>query len=161
MPQFAVEFHPLGADEAEAAERWYRERNEIASVRFQWELDRAVDLISERPNTGSPYLGDTRRLLLRRFHSSSCIAYEATTFRSSPSRMRGGDPDTGERVDRRFQWFEKPSLRPHIGSHSQLHGDELSPDFAKALTSSGLLRTLERYFTIERRGRAIGESRGG
>ena len=67
MPQFAVEFHPLAADEAEAAERWYRERNETASARFQWELDRAVDLISERPNTGSPYLGNTRRVLLRRF----------------------------------------------------------------------------------------------
>jgi hypothetical protein len=26
MPQFAVEFHPLAADEAQAAERWYRER---------------------------------------------------------------------------------------------------------------------------------------
>lgn len=54
MPQFAVEFHPLAADEAEAAERWYRERNEIASARFQRELDRAVDLISERPDTGAP-----------------------------------------------------------------------------------------------------------
>ena len=32
MPQFAVEFHPLAADEAQAAERWYRERNEIASA---------------------------------------------------------------------------------------------------------------------------------
>ena len=67
MPQFAVEFHPLAADEAEAAERWYRERNEIASARFQRELDRAVELISERANTGSPYLSDTRRVLLRRF----------------------------------------------------------------------------------------------
>jgi plasmid stabilization system protein ParE len=53
MPQFAVEFHTLAADEAKAAERWYRERNEIASARFQRELDRAVDLISSRPNTGS------------------------------------------------------------------------------------------------------------
>jgi plasmid stabilization system protein ParE len=67
MPRFAVEFHPLAADEAEAAQRWYRERNEIASARFQRELDRAVDLISERPNTSSPYLGNTRRVLLRRF----------------------------------------------------------------------------------------------
>ena len=56
MPQFAVEFHPLAADEAVAAERWYRERNETASTRFRRELDRAVDLISERPEAGSPYL---------------------------------------------------------------------------------------------------------
>jgi plasmid stabilization system protein ParE len=67
MPQFAVEFHPLAADEAEAAERWCRERDEIASARFQRAIDRAVDLISEQPSTGSPYLGNTRRILLRRF----------------------------------------------------------------------------------------------
>lgn len=67
MPQFAVEVHPLAADESEAAERWYRERNETASTRFRRELDRAVDLISERPEAGSPYLSSTRRVLLRRF----------------------------------------------------------------------------------------------
>jgi toxin ParE1/3/4 len=67
MPRFAVEFHPVAADEAEAAERWYRERNETASARFRRELDRAVDLISQRPEAGSPYLTSTRRFLLRRF----------------------------------------------------------------------------------------------
>ena len=67
MPQFAVEFHPLAADEAQAAERWYRERNETASGRFQRELDRAIERISEQPETGSPYLSNTRRVLLRRF----------------------------------------------------------------------------------------------
>ena len=67
MPQSAVEFHPLAADEAQAAERWYRERNETASGRFQRELDRAIERISERPETGSPYLSNTRRVLLRRF----------------------------------------------------------------------------------------------
>ena len=67
MPQFAVEVHPLAADEAEAAERWYRERNETASTRFRRELDRALDLISERPEAGPLYVGNTRRVLLRRF----------------------------------------------------------------------------------------------
>ena len=67
MPQFAVEVHPLAADEAEAAERWYRERNETASIRFRRELDRAVDLISDRPEAGALYVGKTRRALLRRF----------------------------------------------------------------------------------------------
>ena len=67
MPQIAVEFHPLAADEAEAAERWYRERNEIAAGRFQRELNRAIERISERPEAGSPYLSGTRRVLLRRF----------------------------------------------------------------------------------------------
>ena len=67
MPQFVVEFHPLAADEAEAAERWYRERNEIAAGRFERELNRAIERISERPEAGSPYLSSTRRVLLRRF----------------------------------------------------------------------------------------------
>lgn len=30
MPSFAVEVHPLAADEAETAERWYRERSMTA-----------------------------------------------------------------------------------------------------------------------------------
>jgi len=67
MPQFAVEFHPLAADEAVAAERWYRERNEKAAARFQRELDRIVELIAERPETAPPYIGNSRRFLLRRF----------------------------------------------------------------------------------------------
>ena len=94
------QFHPLAVDEAQAAERWVPRRNEIASARFQRELDRAVNLISERPNTGSPYLGNTKRVLLRR-------------------------------------------------------SDELLPDSARGLTSSGLVRTRERSFTIERRKREI------
>ena len=67
MPPFAVEVHPLAADEAEAVERWYRERNETAATRFRRELDRAVTLIAERPEAAPPYIGNTRRFLLRRF----------------------------------------------------------------------------------------------
>lgn len=43
----------------------------------------------------------------------------------------------------------------HDESHSQSHVEELSPDFAKALTSSGRLRIRERRFTIGRRGGAM------
>jgi len=49
MPSFAVEVHPLAADEAEGAERWYRERNVTAATRFRRELDRAVGVVVERP----------------------------------------------------------------------------------------------------------------
>ena len=73
MPPLPVEVHPLAADEAEAAERWYRERNETAAAGFRRELDRAVELIGERPEAPPPYVGNTRRLLLRRFPSSSSI----------------------------------------------------------------------------------------
>jgi plasmid stabilization system protein ParE len=67
MPLFAVEVHPLAADETEAAERWYRERNDTAAARFRRELDRVVGLIAERPEAAPPYIGNTRRFLLRRF----------------------------------------------------------------------------------------------
>ena len=67
MPLYAVEFHPFAADEVEAAERWYRERNETAATRFRRELDRAVGSIAGRPEAAPPYIGDTRRFLLRRF----------------------------------------------------------------------------------------------
>jgi toxin ParE1/3/4 len=67
MPQFAVEFHPLAADEAQPAERWYSERNETAAMRFRRELDRAVGFIAERPEAAPPYVSNTRRFLLRRF----------------------------------------------------------------------------------------------
>ena len=53
--------------EAEAAERWYRARNETAATRFRRELDRAVELIAHRPEAAPPYMGNTRRFLLRRF----------------------------------------------------------------------------------------------
>ena len=67
MPPFAVEVHPAAADEAEAAERWYRDRNETAATRFRRELDRAVEMIAERPEAAPPYVDNTRRFLLRRF----------------------------------------------------------------------------------------------
>src|SRR3954469_9338139 len=67
MPPFAVDVHPPAADEAEAAERWHRERNETAATRFRRELDRAVGVIAERPEAGPPYVANTRRFLLRRF----------------------------------------------------------------------------------------------
>ena len=67
MPQVAVEFHPLAADEAAAAERWYRERSDTVAARVRRELDSAVDRIADRPEAGAPYLEDNRRVFLRRF----------------------------------------------------------------------------------------------
>lgn len=110
MPQVVVEFHPFAADEAKAAERWYRQRNEIAAGRFERELHRAIERISERPEAGSPYLSSTRRVLLRRFPFFA--VYRApTTFRSSPLRRRGGGRDTGERVNRRVRNAHSPTGR--------------------------------------------------
>lgn len=67
MAQRPVDLHPEAIDEAQAAYRWYRERNEAAAEAFLAELDRAVELISEGPIRWPTYLHGTRRFLLRRF----------------------------------------------------------------------------------------------
>ena len=67
MAQRSVDLHPEAIAEAQAAYRWYRERNETAAEAFLAELDRAVELISEGPMRWPVYLHGTRRLLLRRF----------------------------------------------------------------------------------------------
>jgi plasmid stabilization system protein ParE len=110
MPRFAVEFHPLAADEAQAAERWYRERNETASGRFQRELDRAIDRISERPEAGPRISVTPGAYYFAAIRSSSCIAYAASTLRSLPSRMHGGGRDIGGHADRRFPVVRKAKL---------------------------------------------------
>jgi plasmid stabilization system protein ParE len=65
MPQFAVEVHSLEADDGEGVERRHCERNETAASRLRRELDRAVDVISEGPQAGSPHLRSTWRMLRR------------------------------------------------------------------------------------------------
>ncbi len=67
MARRDVQFHPGAIDEARAAAQWYRERNASAADAFLSELDRAVEKISETPDTWPLYAGGTRRLLLRRF----------------------------------------------------------------------------------------------
>ena len=84
MPQFAVEFHPLAADEAEAAERWYRERNETASASFRHELDRAVDLICGDPKPGFLISLAPGGFCFAAFRSSLCIEFSISGSRSSP-----------------------------------------------------------------------------
>src|SRR5687767_14341776 len=84
-PQFAVEVHPLATDEAEAAERWYRDRKHTAAARFRRELDRVVDLIAERPEAAPPHIGNTRRFLLRWFPFFVVYRVSTAMFMSSPS----------------------------------------------------------------------------
>ena len=67
MAQRPVDVHPEAVAEAQAAYRWYRERNETAAEAFLVELDRAVELISEGPLTWPVYFHSTRHFLLRRF----------------------------------------------------------------------------------------------
>lgn len=67
MAQPPVDIHPEAVAEAQAAYRWYLERNQIAATAFLAELDRAVELISEGPMRWPAHLHGTRRFLLRRF----------------------------------------------------------------------------------------------
>lgn len=67
MARLPVEVHPSAFEEAQAAYRWYRERNEAVAKAFLAELDRAVQLISDDPMRWSAYLDRTRRFLLRKF----------------------------------------------------------------------------------------------
>jgi plasmid stabilization system protein ParE len=63
----SVEVHPEAVLEAQAAYRWYRDRNISAADAFLAELDRAVELISESPMRWPIYIHSTRHFLLRRF----------------------------------------------------------------------------------------------
>jgi toxin ParE1/3/4 len=62
-----VEVHPQAVLEAQAAYKWYRDRNDAAAQAFLAELDRAVELISENPMRWPIHLHGTRHFLLRRF----------------------------------------------------------------------------------------------
>jgi plasmid stabilization system protein ParE len=62
-----LEIHPAAQAEAEAAARYYAERNPRAAVAFTDELDAAVVQIELAPHTFLKHVRSTRRLLLRRF----------------------------------------------------------------------------------------------
>ena len=63
----AVGFHPEALEESAAAERWYRERSDVAAEAFVAEIDRAVYLIGEAPERWPRHIRGTRRFVLRRF----------------------------------------------------------------------------------------------
>ena len=67
MARYRVGLHAQATAEARAAFQWYRERNPAAAGVFLAELDRAVELIAETPETWPPYIRGTRRFPLHRF----------------------------------------------------------------------------------------------
>lgn len=52
MTRLPVELCREALDEAGAAERWYRERNDRAALRFVAELKRALALLADNPAVG-------------------------------------------------------------------------------------------------------------
>ncbi|SPD74525.1 conserved hypothetical protein [uncultured Desulfobacterium sp.] len=62
-----VYIHPEAIAEAQAANRWYRERSSSAADAYLAELDFAVEAIAKNPKMGSRYVHGTRRYIFHRF----------------------------------------------------------------------------------------------
>ena len=67
MPSVQVDIHPEAVAEAQAANRWYRERSNPAADAYVAELDQAIETIAENPELWPQYVHGTRRYLLKRF----------------------------------------------------------------------------------------------
>ncbi len=67
MPAEPAWLHPEAIKEARAAREWYSARNVETAEAFMAELDASIQKIDEGPRRWPPYLGETRRYLLRRF----------------------------------------------------------------------------------------------
>jgi plasmid stabilization system protein ParE len=67
VPGGSARVHPEAIEEARAAQEWYKARNAEAGESFMAELDLALERIEAAPRRWPPYLGETRRYLLRRF----------------------------------------------------------------------------------------------
>jgi len=62
-----VEFHQEAATEYEAAVEWYAQHSRLAARKFVFEVDRALNFISEAPNRWPKHTHGTRRFLLQHF----------------------------------------------------------------------------------------------
>lgn len=61
------EFHPEAILETKEAADWYAQRSPVAATHFKAELRRAEELVTQQPQTWSPYLHGTRCFRLERF----------------------------------------------------------------------------------------------
>ena len=76
-----IRSHPEASEEAESAVDWYESRQEGLGRDFLEELERALTLIAESPNTWSLWPGMPESLGIRRFLLSRFpygVAYEVT-----------------------------------------------------------------------------------
>jgi len=62
-----LDVHPLAAEEAREATRWYATRNLVAAAGFEIEVRRAFSEIAAAPERWPVYLEETRRFLLDRY----------------------------------------------------------------------------------------------
>jgi toxin ParE1/3/4 len=71
-----LEIHPAALAEAEAAARWYAERNPAAAKAFTVELDAGVAAMEREPHVFPVHEHGTRRVLLRRFPFSVVYRFD-------------------------------------------------------------------------------------
>jgi plasmid stabilization system protein ParE len=62
-----IEFHPDASEEADEARKWYAERSPVAELAFLTELNHAVELVAENPETWPEHESGTRRYVFPRF----------------------------------------------------------------------------------------------
>ena len=62
-----VEVHPEVYNELEQSRAWYENQAKGLGIEFLDEVDRAIKLIRQFPNTWSLYCEGTRRFILHRF----------------------------------------------------------------------------------------------
>jgi plasmid stabilization system protein ParE len=62
-----MEFHPEAQEELLEAEKWYRERSEVAAQAFTLEIDNAIKRIIETPERWSIKRKNERHYVLPRF----------------------------------------------------------------------------------------------
>ena len=62
-----VRFHPEAETELLEAQRWYRDRSDVASQAFVLELDHAFATIAESPERFPKVKGELRRYVLKRY----------------------------------------------------------------------------------------------
>lgn len=67
MPRLVVDFLPDAVEEGRSARDYYLSKSERIEEEFRRELEHAIVLIAERPDTWPTYLHGTRRFILRRF----------------------------------------------------------------------------------------------
>ena len=67
MSSRQIDVHPEAIAEAQAANRWYRERSASAADAYLAELDWAVEAIAENPEMWPRYVHGTRRYIFHRF----------------------------------------------------------------------------------------------
>jgi len=76
-----IEVHPEASNELEQAGLWYENQAKGLGNEFLDEVEYAINLIRQFPETWPPYSGGTRRFLLHRFPFAIVYRHEKSRIR--------------------------------------------------------------------------------